>query len=177
VGEALSALQREWPALRIVNLETALTSCNDAWPGKGINYRMHPTNAAVLNAAGIDCCSLANNHVLDWGRAGLLETLQTLHQHGVKVAGAGRDATAAAAPAEFEIDPARRVLVFAFCTADSGVAEEFAATATPAVVNLLPDLSAGTAAIVAQQVRQVRRAGDIVVASIHWGDNWAMRCC
>ena len=39
--------------------------------GKGIHYRMHPEQHACLTAAGIDCCALANNHVLDWGpRAG-----------------------------------------------------------------------------------------------------------
>ena len=34
---------------------------------KGINYRMSPENFPVISAAGIDCCMLANNHVLDWG--------------------------------------------------------------------------------------------------------------
>jgi poly-gamma-glutamate synthesis protein (capsule biosynthesis protein) len=33
---------------------------------KGINYRMHPANTPVLKAAKIDCCVLANNHILDW---------------------------------------------------------------------------------------------------------------
>jgi poly-gamma-glutamate capsule biosynthesis protein CapA/YwtB (metallophosphatase superfamily) len=43
---------------------------DDYWKGKGIHYRMHPDNAAH-----IDCCVLANNHVLDYGDAGLLETV------------------------------------------------------------------------------------------------------
>ncbi|WP_080584193.1 CapA family protein [Bradyrhizobium japonicum] len=46
-----------------------------------------------------DCCTLANNHVLDWGRAGLLETLKTLQKLDIKVAGAGRNADEARAPA------------------------------------------------------------------------------
>jgi len=133
---------------------------------------MHPANAAVLNAAAIDCCALANNHVLDWGHAGLRETLQTLHRHCVQAAGAGSDAAAAAAPAVFESGLRRRVLVYAFGTEDSGVAQGFSATDTRAGVNRLPDLSARTVAAVARQVHQARRAGDIVVASIHWGENW-----
>jgi len=69
-GDALAEMEAARPDLRIVNLETAITTADDAWPGKGIHYRMHPANVGCLTAAGIDACSLANNHVLDWGRAG-----------------------------------------------------------------------------------------------------------
>src|SRR5262249_27443734 len=37
---------------------------------------------------------------------------------------------------------------------------------------VLPDLSVATARRVGERVRQVARAGDVVVASIHWGSNW-----
>ena len=87
-GDALEEFQRIKPQARIINLETAVTRSDDRDP-KGINYRMHPANISCLTAAGIDCCALANNHVLDWGSAGLTETLETLHQAGVKTAGAG----------------------------------------------------------------------------------------
>jgi poly-gamma-glutamate synthesis protein (capsule biosynthesis protein) len=50
---------------------------SDDRANKGINYRMSPENAECLAAAGIDCCVLANNHVLDWGRSGLKERWQT----------------------------------------------------------------------------------------------------
>jgi poly-gamma-glutamate synthesis protein (capsule biosynthesis protein) len=171
-GVTLAELNREQPAVRIVNLETAVTSSDDAWPDKGIHYRMNPANTAVLTVAGIDCCTLANNHVLDWGEKGLLESLHTLHRHGIKVAGAGRNALSAAAPAVIEVDPARRVLVFGFCTRDSGVPAEFAASEARCGVNLLPDLSPQTAAAIAPQVNMARREDDIVVVSIHWGGNW-----
>jgi poly-gamma-glutamate synthesis protein (capsule biosynthesis protein) len=62
---------------RIINLETAVTSSDDYWKGKGINYRMHPANVPVLEAARPDVCVLANNHVLDYGYTGLKETLDT----------------------------------------------------------------------------------------------------
>jgi poly-gamma-glutamate capsule biosynthesis protein CapA/YwtB (metallophosphatase superfamily) len=75
-GDALAVLRAEQPAARIINLETAITTSDD-YAVKGINYRMHPGNIDCLTAAGIDCCVLANNHVLDWGRSGLLETLAT----------------------------------------------------------------------------------------------------
>ena len=88
-GDALENCRREGAHARIVNLETSVTTSDDA-VDKGINYRMHPENVGVLTAAEIDCCALANNHVLDWGEAGLLETIETLQRVGVRHAGAGR---------------------------------------------------------------------------------------
>lgn len=46
-GAALAELHRAQPAVRIVNLETAVTSSDDAWPDKGIHYRMNPARAAA----------------------------------------------------------------------------------------------------------------------------------
>ena len=42
---------------------------------------------------------VANNHVMDWGRDGLADTLATLQRACVRTAGAGPDADAAWAPA------------------------------------------------------------------------------
>jgi poly-gamma-glutamate capsule biosynthesis protein CapA/YwtB (metallophosphatase superfamily) len=158
---------------RIVNLETSITTCEDALP-KGINYRMHPGNAALLTAAGIDCCVLANNHVLDWGEGGLLETLDTLRAAGIAVAGAGRTGEEAAAPAEIPIGAERRVLVYAMGLGDSGIPPDWAAGTAPGV-HRLPDLSDAKAEGIAAAVRRTKRNGDIALASIHWGPNWGYR--
>jgi poly-gamma-glutamate synthesis protein (capsule biosynthesis protein) len=171
-GDALAEFARERPAARIINLETAVTTAEDAWPGKGIHYRMHPGNVDVLTAAGIDCCVLANNHVLDWGRAGLLETLDALHRAGIRTAGAGRDADQAAQPAIIEVGEKARVLVFAFATLDCGTERDWEATSARAGVALLPELSQQAVATIAARVRAARRPGDVVIASIHWGGNW-----
>jgi poly-gamma-glutamate synthesis protein (capsule biosynthesis protein) len=171
-GEALEELAKIRPDLRIVNLETAVTASDDAWPGKGIHYRMHPQNAPVLSAFGIDCCVLANNHVLDWGYRGLLETLDTLRQIGIATAGAGRSAEEATAPAILEVAGKGRVLVFAYGTQDSGVLPEWAAGPRRPGVNFLADLSDPNLAAVTQQVRANKRPGDIAIVSVHWGGNW-----
>jgi poly-gamma-glutamate synthesis protein (capsule biosynthesis protein) len=170
-GDALAEWDRCAPDLRIANLETSLTTRDDWQRGKGIHYRMHPANAPVLAAAGFDCCVLANNHVLDWGVAGLAETLHTLDRAGIETAGAGRDRAEAEAPAL--MSTARgRVLVFAFGTQSSGIAADWGASAGQPGVNLLADLSAATLRRVAAKVNAARRPGDVVVASIHWGGNW-----
>jgi poly-gamma-glutamate synthesis protein (capsule biosynthesis protein) len=77
-GKALEEMDRVVPDVKIINLETSITKSNDYWKGKGINYRMHPENVWILKAAKIDVCSLANNHVIDWGYSGLIETMETL---------------------------------------------------------------------------------------------------
>jgi poly-gamma-glutamate capsule biosynthesis protein CapA/YwtB (metallophosphatase superfamily) len=169
-GAALDQLERMQPDARIINLETAVTSSNDR-ASKGINYRMSPENAECLVAAKIDCCVLANNHVLDWGRAGLLETLTTLQQLNVKATGAGRNDREARAPAVLNLAKAR-LLIFSFGSTSSGIPLEWAATSDAPGINLLPDLRGASALEVADQVMARRRPGDLVVVSIHWGSNW-----
>ena len=170
-GDALDALVAHKPQLRIVNLETSITRSDEAW-AKGIHYRMHPRNAPSLAAAGIDCCVLANNHVLDWGRDGLLETLRTLRRLRIATAGAGADQAAARAPAALELRDNARVLVFGAATGDSGVPESWAAEASRPGVWRLPDLSNKSVSSIAAEIARHRQAGDRVVFSLHWGDNW-----
>ncbi len=171
-GDALEELARVRPDARIINLETSITRSDDYWRGKGINYRMHPDNVPCLTAAGIDCCALANNHVLDYGRSGLLETLETLRRAGVRSAGAGRNLTEARAPAVIEVPGKGRVVVFGFGTESSGIPPSWAATEDRPGIDLLEDLSERTVDRIGDMVRTVRRPRDVVVASIHWGGNW-----
>jgi poly-gamma-glutamate synthesis protein (capsule biosynthesis protein) len=171
-GDARTVLDRMRPDARIINLETAVTASEDAWPGKGIHYRMLPANVPCLTAANIDCCVLANNHVLDWGYRGLEETLDTLRAAGIRTAGAGRSEAAAAAPATIELPGDTRVLVFAFGMESAGVLGEWSATGDRPGVNFLADLSPRTADRIARELRAAKRSGDIAVLSLHWGGNW-----
>jgi poly-gamma-glutamate capsule biosynthesis protein CapA/YwtB (metallophosphatase superfamily) len=170
-GAALDEWSRAQPDGRIVNLETSITRSNDYTP-KGINYRVSPDNAECLAAAAIDCCVLANNHVLDWGRAGLSETLTTLAHLGIKTAGAGRNLDEAAAPAVLDFHQKGRVLIFSFASPTSGVPWSWAATRESPGVNFLGDLSLAGMASIAEQIGRVRQPGDVILVSIHWGSNW-----
>jgi poly-gamma-glutamate synthesis protein (capsule biosynthesis protein) len=133
---------------------------------------MHPDNAPCLTAAAIDCCVLANNHVLDWGYAGFEETLATLEQNAIAGAGAGFDRKAAQAPGILPVGGHGRVLVFAAGLRSSGIPPRWAATRERPGVHLLPDLSEQSVGEIAAAVRAARRPGDIVVVSLHWGGNW-----
>jgi poly-gamma-glutamate synthesis protein (capsule biosynthesis protein) len=174
-GDALAELYHAGVDLRIINLETSITSSVDYWRDKEIHYRMHPRNIDCITAARIDCCCLANNHILDWGYDGLAETLRTLDAAGIAHAGAGRDATEAAAPAALDVPEKGRVLVFSYGSPTSGVPWEWAATAHRPGVNFLTDTSEKTARRIACEMRGFNGHGDVIVASIHWGENWGYR--
>ncbi len=172
-GSVLDEMADLGPAVRVMNLETSVTTSDDAALEKAVNYRMAPANVDVLQVAGVDAWALANNHVLDFGAGGLLETLDTLAGAGLRAAGAGRDTTEAWRPAV--VTPAKgdhRVLVASVADVSSGVPKGWRAAAGRAGVALLPDLSSAMAETVAHGLRESERPGDIRVVSIHWGSNW-----
>ena len=170
-GAALDELDRMRPDVRIINLETAITRSDD-YVRKGINYRIRPENADCLSAAGIDCCVLANNHVLDWGRSGLLQTLATLERLKIKTGGAGRNLLEATVPATLDMANKVRLFVFSFGTVTSGIPRNWAATMDNPGVNLLTRLSEAEALRVAEYIVSVKQPGDMVMVSLHWGPNW-----
>ncbi len=170
-GAALDEFDRMRPDVRIINVETSITRSDDYEP-KGINYRMSPDNADCLKAAAIDCCVLGNNHVLDWGRRGLLDTLATLERLQIKTAGAGRNLSQAGAPAALDIAGNGRVLVFSFAGVTSGTPRSWVATSELPGVNLLTELSDAAAVRVADEIARIAKPGDLIIVSVHWGPNW-----
>lgn len=172
-GDALGELSRARPQARIVNLETSITRSNDAQPWKSIHYRMHPANVGCLTVAGIDLCVLSNNHVLDWGEAGLLETLDVLEAARIRVAGAGRSRDEAERPAVLPLARGGgHVVVVGVGHESSGVPDTWAATAERPGVCALLELTPEAADAVAERARRAAQPGDVIVASIHWGSNW-----
>ncbi len=170
-GDALRELERFMPDLRVINLETAATKSND-YMRKGINYRMNPENMPVLKAFVTDFCSLANNHTIDWGYAGLAESLETLKKANIKYAGAGLDIKEAEVPALLEVRGKGRVIIFSYGSVTSGISHAWSALEDRPGINLLDDLSDKTVQRIKKKVAEVKKRGDIVVLSIHWGENW-----
>jgi poly-gamma-glutamate capsule biosynthesis protein CapA/YwtB (metallophosphatase superfamily) len=170
-GEALRVMDRIGPDLRLINLETSITTSDEAEPGKAVHYRMHPGNIGCLTAARPDACALANNHVLDLGVRGLEETLDSLAAANLAAAGAGRDSQEAWRPLELSAGD-RRVLVWSVGASCSGVPGTWAAGPDRPGVAYVGDLSPGDAKDLCDRVQRAKRAGDIAVVSIHWGSNW-----
>ncbi|MFD2517259.1 CapA family protein [Salinimicrobium flavum] len=170
-GDALKIWKLEEPHLKLINLETSVTTHNEPWPGKGIQYRMHPKNVQVLTAARIDHVSLANNHVMDWSREGLKETLKTLKKAGIQYSGAGKDTQAAIKPAVITTE-AGRILVFSYGARTSGIPRSWEAGKDISGVNLLTGLGKKEVREITHSIDAVKKEGDLVIFSIHWGGNW-----
>jgi poly-gamma-glutamate synthesis protein (capsule biosynthesis protein) len=170
-GDALAEWERMAPSARVVNLETSITR-SDEYERKGINYRMHPENVGCLRAARLDICILANNHVLDYGPKGLVETLETLRRADICTVGAGRNRDEATRPVVHALPGGQHLIVGACAHESSGVPDHWAALTEEPGVNLLPDLSDDTAVDVAAHVARHKSPGDVAVLSIHWGSNW-----
>jgi poly-gamma-glutamate capsule biosynthesis protein CapA/YwtB (metallophosphatase superfamily)/outer membrane protein assembly factor BamB len=77
--------------IAVANLECALSL--DGTPA-ALPYilRAHPSVAAGLKETGFDVLNLANNHSLDYGPAGLTETISVLESQGIHPVGGGRQA-------------------------------------------------------------------------------------
>jgi len=175
-GDALAVLQERAPAARIINLETSITTSSDWCRTKDIHYRMHPANIPCLTNAGIHVAALANNHTLDWGRRGLVETLETLQGAGIQTVGAGRNLAEARQPAVLPLKMpaggAGRLLVWAVGSVTSGVPGDWAAADHASGLDLLPGMDAAAADRLADRLAAVKQPGDVAVLSIHWGSNW-----
>lgn len=173
-GDALEVWKKIQPSVKIVNLETSLTVHDSPWPEKGINYRMHPKNIKLLTSAGIDICSLANNHTLDWERAGLIETIETLKESGIVVVGAGKNVKEASAPGIITVHGGR-LIVLAHGARSSGIPRSWAAQENFSGINILPEDIEASLELITKQVARVKQENDVVLFSVHWGGNWGYK--
>ncbi|MFJ3921734.1 CapA family protein [Streptomyces sp. NPDC090022] len=185
-GDLLEELRATDPDAWVLNLETSVTRAAGFAPGKSVHYRMDPANLPCLTAVRPDVCVLANNHVLDFGRDGLAETLDSLHAAGLRTAGAGGDAAEAWRPARVALRSppscagsssrhVPRLLVFSVGLPSSGIPLGWAATRDRSGIALAPAPSPAAAADLVSRMRAARRPGDLVAVSIHWGSNWGYR--
>lgn len=160
--------------LRIVNLECALTGHPGQWARteKIFHFRADPEAVRVLQAARIDACALANNHILDYEEEGLRDTLRVLGAAGIRHAGAGANAAEAAAPAMLEAQGCR-IALLSFTDNEPA----FAADAEHPGTNYLEvSLREETLARIAQDIAEARMQGaGLVVFSNHWGANFIER--
>jgi poly-gamma-glutamate synthesis protein (capsule biosynthesis protein) len=171
-GDGLAVLEEIGPDARIINLETSVTTASDHWPVMGIYYRMHPDNVPVLTAARVDVAVLSNNHVMNFKRPGLAETLDTLKAVSIRTVGAGQDLAAAQAPAVIPLSDGGRILVYGIAERNSGIPPEWAAKSHRSGLNDFQALHGKHADRFIEYVHSQRQPGDRAIVSIHWGGNW-----
>ncbi len=170
------------------NCEGAYTAAADRSPHARGPQVAPPANASLVGRLGFDVMSLANNHVLDGGYAGLQQTQELLGKEDVRTVGAGSDLGAALAPvvvehrgvsvailavsAVFPVGYEARVDIpglaplrahTAYLNPDPG---NWDPGAPPQTVTFIDDSDSGA---VENAVRDARELADIVVVSIHWG--------
>lgn len=151
--------------LVFANLEGSISSVG-ADTGKKYSFRFEPATALSLKDAGIDVVSLANNHMLDWGRESLCETTHYLNQVEVLYAGAGCNSLEAEAPAIFDLGNTTIAFLAytefykgAHATADRAGMSEFNMTKiTERIKNL-----------------KTEQGIDVVIVSMHWGEEYKSR--
>ena len=84
--------------LVVLNLECCISERGEP-AAKPFTFRAPPAAVETLAYLGVDCVSLANNHVLDYGTTALLDTFEHLRCAGIAWAGAGPSIEEARAPA------------------------------------------------------------------------------
>jgi poly-gamma-glutamate synthesis protein (capsule biosynthesis protein) len=144
-----------------VNLETAVTSGGTPQP-KTYHFRTTPAAFTALRDGGVDLVTMANNHVLDYGQAGLADTLAAARAARFPYVGIGRDATAAWAPYLITVKGFKIAVIGVSQVAE--LASSWVATDTrPGEANAI-DLRRTIAA-----VRFARRLASVVIVFMHWG--------
>lgn len=171
-GDAVEELHRRSPDFRIINLETAVTRSREPWPEKVIQYKMEPRNIPCITEAGIDCCALSNNHVMDWGIQGFRETLEVLSSAGIGYSGAGITLKDATRPATYRSSNGARISVLSVGFPSSGIPEEWGARHNREGVFYLPDISEYSLSILSDVIEDQVPDDSVLVLSVHWGGNW-----
>jgi len=152
----------------VVNLETSIGTRGPPEP-KRYTFQAPPSALSALAVAGVDVATMANNHGLDFGAAGLADTLSAIATQGrprLDVVGIGADAAQAFAPAVAEVR-GTRVAVMGASVPDDPTADptgQWAATPTAGGVAVALD-----PARLLRAVRRARASADVVVVYLHWG--------
>lgn len=124
---------------------------------RNFSYRVNPRTAMALHAAGINVVTLANNHLLDCGREGVMETLAALAQAGVAAIGAGTNQETAHRPAIFTAEHCRVGLLGYYWNQRTSATSHLPGSAMDSGTDLAAD------------IRALRQQVDRVVVTFHWG--------
>jgi hypothetical protein len=148
----------------VVNLETAVTSRGYPAPAKEYTFRSPASIFGALQAGGVDVASLANNHGMDYGEAGLRDTLAAARRNRFPVVGIGLNDRQAYAPYRVKVNGQRIAIVGATQVLDDHLIAAW--TAGPRKPGLA---SAKNVPRLVREVRRARKTAETVVVYLHWG--------
>jgi len=98
----------------IANLEAPLTKSENKIIKSGPSLKADPCGIKVINDCGIDIVNLANNHIMDYGKTGLIDSINLLNNNNISHHGAGDTINKASAPLRVK-ENGIRISFFAFC--------------------------------------------------------------
>ena len=140
---------------RVVNLEHPISS-SDHYEDKCTLYA-DPRSVEVLLKSNINCAVLANNHIQDKGRVGLLDTFRHLGEKNITYVGAGIDSISANIPAKLD----DKLQLKAYCEKNNSYLKE---------VKVATSSDWGVPIIDYQTtIEEIRMISDSVVVYLHWG--------
>lgn len=148
--------------LTIANLETPVTTEGVGAANKQYVFKSSPKALDALKKAGMDAVALANNHILDQGVSGLLDTIKHLVESKIQYAGAGKNADEAYAPEYFTRQGVKIALVSVSRVAPD--TDWFAEEGKPGVAQVY------SPAVALKSIATARKNADIVIVMAHWGE-------
>lgn len=153
--------------IAFANLEGPLSD-KGVESGSIYSFRMDPQSADALYKAGFDMVSLANNHIGDWGREALEDTMRRLRRASIGYTGAAWNEKEIEEPGIIET-AGRRVGFLAF--SDVGPQWLKAGEALSGVA-VLPASREDAKALVEKTVLHAKEKTDILVVSFHFGEEY-----
>jgi poly-gamma-glutamate capsule biosynthesis protein CapA/YwtB (metallophosphatase superfamily) len=155
-----------------INLECCLSTRGERWTRthRPFHFRADPEWAIqALTAADVDCCALANNHLLDFGDVALADTIDHLDGTDIAHTGAGRDIEEALEPACVSLDGFDVAVVSLTDNTPEYAADED----SHGIVRVECDIENDrTRNLVGEALSRAKeRNPDLLVASLHWGPN------
>lgn len=121
------------------------------------SYKVNPKNARILRRAGFHVMTMANNHLLDCGREGVLETIAALKKHGIRSSGAGINEPSAHAPVILRSGKHKIGILSYYWN------RRTAATASR------PGSAMDTPEWVSRDIANLKPQVDKVIVTVHWG--------
>ena len=150
---------------RILNLETSIANGGTPFSRKAYIFSASPKNLRLLKSLSIDSVVLGNNHSMDLGKEGLIETLDHLRDHGISAVGAGLNQQEARSPLLVSKDGIR-ISVFSYSLIGDPLT--FSGRKSPGVSRV-------TARSFRKQIQELGRDAGFVIVSLHWGTEYHTR--
>lgn len=151
--------------ISMVNVETAVGTGGSP-VAKTFTFQTPQASLDALRSAGVDVVTMANNHGIDYGLDGFVDTLRIKHEGDMAIVGIGADENEAYAPLISEVNGQRIGIIAASDVFDSNLVASW--TAGPDKPGIASAEEAHQARLV-QEVQTTRAQVDTLAVYFHFG--------